>query len=304
MLITYTFDVANANAAAGTLTGGCASLPRTAMGYVNALAYELAKSGLSLGSRARVLVGVENYDLKARGGSASIPRVSLGRPWVSPGDRKSPMIHELKASFTVHLAIRTDDTDASPRAVLEPATPIMPSRFGGGATFPARHRVVGFSITEGDGDLDSWLSRRRAVQFIAHTPELLAKYAQPSDQDTLDTLIRLLAIHREPVVAHEDDNGKTMKEASSTLHWRRLTTGWLIPLETGYAACHSPVICRPGARDSSTPCVVTTPLITLGQFISGTRLLRDRRYGVAPKVFWQTKTDKMNSFFYLDALPN
>lgn len=304
MLITYTFDVVNANAAAGTLTGGCSSLPRTAMSHVNALAYDLAKHGMSFGSRARVLVGVENYDIKARGGSANIPRVSLGRPWKSRGDRESPILHELKASFTLHLAIRTDDADASLRAQIESALPRIPSRFGGGATFPTHRRADSFSITEGDGDLEAWLSTRRTVQFIAHTPELLAEYEESSDQDALDTLIRILAIHREPVIPPKVVEGQAEDKQAPNPQWTHLAPGWLIPLEIGYAGCHSPVTGRPQTRDSNTPSVVTTPLITLGKFISGTRLLRERSHGIVPKVFWQSNTDIPNNLFYLEALTN
>lgn len=304
MLITYSFDVVGANAAAGTLTGGCSSLPRTAMSHVNALAFDLAKKGLSFGSRARVLVGVENYDIKARGSSANIPRVSLGRPWKARGDRESPILHELKASFTLHMAIRTDDADASPRALLQTALPTMSSRFGGGATFPSPRRADGFSIIEGDGNLDDWLSARRQVQFIAHTPELLTEYAQPSDQDALDTLIHLLAIHREQEASPESDDEQAEEKPAPKQQWRHIAPGWLIPLEIGYAGCHTPVTGRPQTRDSSAPSVVTTPLITLGKFISGSRLLRERNRGIAPKVFWQSNTDLPNNFFYLDAFTN
>lgn len=289
MLTTFTFDVVNANAASSTLTGGAAALPRTAAGFVNGVEFALRKQGLTLGKNKRILVGIENYDLHARGDAAIVPKAVLWRPWKAKGNYETPILPELKASYTLHLAVLSDDASASDDiSALGQAIPTLPNTFSGGSVLPTRIRPDGprkpFSISPG-ADLDEWLQCRRRVSFLIHRPDLLIEQRQDSDRDELDTLLRLLSLHREL-----NDKGEQV--------WVRSMPGWLVPLEVGFAGVHEPVYGRPGSRDANAPCVVATSLLSLGEFVYGNRLLdRTEPY----LALWHATSDPKSKLYFLNS---
>lgn len=288
MLLTMlTFDIVAANAAAGTLTAGIASLPKQAVGFVNYLERQLQKQGLSLGDDRKVLVGVENYDLQTRGKAAILARAALWRPWVAKGDIETPLLPELKANFTLHLAIKSEDENASSIDELEQALPSLLVKFAGGSIFPSQtprytKKMVSFGSID---DLNGWLVSRPRAQFVADSAVSLIDERIDDDHDQLDTFLRLLSVHRV-----SDEKGHSYWE-------RQHAQGWLIPLEIGYAGTHEPVVNRPAARDSQTPCVVAIPLLSLGQCVSGRRLASAKYQGY--RIWWQPRTNLNTRHFYL-----
>ena len=320
MITAIRFKGVGISAYGSLLTGGTSAFARNAVGFVCALERKLQDRQCTLGLNRRVAVGVENYALHKGGTNASTSKINLSRPW--DGKSANVLDYEWKCNATITLLIQSDGVDDIDALQTALRLEIPSMRFANGSIFMVHNADTLANVHAGNASetlkkairsvkasRSSFLVCREDLvvtgdEFNSFT-DALALFELSPQQNGDDPHSSLdfdaesdLDESAEPIQLEEDDEdseAEAEKKKNAKKNWIRKQPGWIVPVERGYLAVTKPVRNRPGSRDANLDSYVVTPVISLGEYISTKRMLKD----LNQKAFWKSESDRsVGSFLF------
>jgi CRISPR-associated protein Csy2 len=280
------------------------------LGAVHALQRHLHQQGLADVQLTSVAVSCHRFDLQTYKGekdfSESIihyrtPQVfdekykekSYGKNFSSKFDAPltgEAFVEEARCHLEVSLLVEYQGLDSDYREQFENwvNTQLQRMKFAGGDVLSAKPVETLMVDEDNDQDIKKALAKLMLGYVLIERRDLMIKTMQEESKDALDALLDHLKImHR----ATQDDEGKVTWTSS------RKTSGWLIPIATGFQGI-SDLGTAKNQRDTETPHRFAESMVTLGEFVMPYRIKN------LDGMLWQYNVDPEQNLYLCQTLSN
>lgn len=282
-------NIHNANAMSSPYTIGFPAMTAW-LGAVHALQRHLQQQGLTDVQLTSVAVSCHQFDLQTYKGAGDFVYSIVGtaNPLDKDGSRPA-FIEEARCHLEVSLLVEYQGLDSDDREQFEKSinAQLLRMKFAGGDVLSAKS--VGLLTVDEDNDQDikKTLAKLMLGHVLIERRDLMIN-AMEEGKDALDALLDHLKIMRR---ATQDDEGKVTWTSS------RKTSGWLIPIATGFQGI-SDLGTAKNQRDTETQHRFAESMVTLGEFVMPYRIKN------LDGMLWRYHVDPEQNLYLCQTLSN
>ncbi|MFA5919796.1 MAG: type I-F CRISPR-associated protein Csy2 [Methylococcaceae bacterium] len=279
----------NANAMSSPYTIGFPAMTAW-LGAVHALQRHLHQQGLTDVQLTSVAVSCHQFDLQTYKGAGDFVYSIVGtaNPLDKDGSRPA-FIEEARCHLEVSLLVEYQGLDSDDREQFEKSVnaQLLRMKFAGGDVLSAKSVELLTVDEDNDQDIKQALAKLMLGHVLIERRDLMIN-AMEEGKDALDALLDHLKImHR----ATQDDEGKV------TWTSLRKTSGWLIPIATGFQGI-SDLGTAKNQRDTETQHRFAESMVTLGEFVMPYRIKN------LDGMLWQYHVDTEQNLYLCQTLSN
>lgn len=213
--------------------------------------------------------------------------IGTSNPLNSKGGRPS-FVEEARCHLTVSLLIECENVDPDDdEELINAVSTLLNSklRIAGGDVLDVKE-ITYLSVDENPHS-PSYRQLIHALMpgyVLIERRDLLLKNMAETQQDILDSLLDLLAVHHQ---------AEKKEETGTSANWRafRKEPGWLVPIAVGFQAISEISAATENTRDMTTPHRFAEPIVTLGEFVMPYRITQ------LSKMFWQYQLDTEHALY-------
>ncbi|WP_217515513.1 type I-F CRISPR-associated protein Csy2 [Vibrio metschnikovii] len=281
VLILPHLKIHNANALSSPFTIGFPAMTAW-LGFVHALERKLSQSGLSDLMLHSAAVVSHRCDVQTHKGEGDFVHsiIGTGNPLDKDGSR-SAFIEEARCHLDVSLVIEwsgNKDEVQQPEFTQQLQAVIATMKVAGGDVLAVGKPSVKSVITE--DDTGRVLRQLMPGYVLIERRDLMIDAMQQGD-DAIDALLGYLTVHH---------HCEQLEEQSVVWHSQRKTSGWIVPIATGFQGI-SPLGEAKNQRDPSVPHRFAESVVTLGEFVMAHKIKH------LDDILWQYHTDLENDLY-------
>ncbi|PXA74956.1 type I-F CRISPR-associated protein Csy2 [Vibrio sp. 11986-1-5] len=281
VLILPHLKIHNANALSSPFTIGFPAMTAW-LGFVHALERKLSQSGLSDLMLHSAAVVSHRCDVQTHKGEGDYVYsiIGTGNPLDKDGSR-SAFIEEARCHLDVSLVIEwsgNKDEVQQPEFIQQLQAVIATMKVAGGDVLAVGKPSVKSVITE--DDTGRVLRQLMPGYVLIERRDLMIDAMQQGD-DAIDALLGYLTVHH---------HCEQFEEQSVVCHSQRKTSGWIVPIATGFQGI-SPLGEAKNQRDPSVPHRFAESVVTLGEFVMAHKIKH------LDDILWQYHTDLENDLY-------
>ena len=281
VLILPHLKIHNANALSSPFTIGFPAMTAW-LGFVHALERKLSQAGLSDLMLHSAAVVSHRCDVQTHKGEGDYVYsiIGTGNPLDKDGSR-SAFIEEARCHLDVSLVIEwsgNKDEVQQPEFTQQLQAVIATMKVAGGDVLAVGKPSVKSVITE--DDTGRVLRQLMPGYVLIERRDLMIDAMQQGD-DAIDALLGYLTVHH---------HCEQLEEQSVVWHSQRKTSGWIVPIATGFQGI-SPLGEAKNQRDPSVPHRFAESVVTLGEFVMAHKIKN------LDDVLWQYYTDLDNDVY-------
>ncbi|WP_217528415.1 type I-F CRISPR-associated protein Csy2 [Vibrio metschnikovii] len=281
VLILPHLKIHNANALSSPFTIGFPAMTAW-LGFVHALERKLSQSGLSDLMLHSAAVVSHRCDVQTHKGEGDFVHsiIGTGNPLDKDGSR-SAFIEEARCHLDVSLVIEwsgNKDEVQQPEFTQQLQAVIATMKVAGGDVLAVGKPSVKSVITE--DDTGRVLRQLMPGYVLIERRDLMIDAMQQGD-DAIDALLGYLTVHH---------HCEQLEEQSVVWHSQRKTSGWIVPIATGFQGI-SPLGEAKNQRDPSVPHRFAESVVTLGEFVMAHKIKH------LDDILWQYHPDLENDLY-------
>lgn len=281
VLILPHLKIHNANALSSPFTVGFPAMTAW-LGFVHALERKLSQSGLSDLMLHSAAVVSHRCDVQTHKGEGDYVHsiIGTGNPLDKDGSR-SAFIEEARCHLDVSLVIEwsgNKDEVQQPEFTQQLQAVIATMKVAGGDVLAVGKPSVKSVITEDD---TGRVLRQLMPGYVLIERRDLMIDAMQQGYDAIDALLDYLTVHH---------HCEQLEEQSVVWHSQRKTSGWIVPIATGFQGI-SPLGEAKNQRDPSVPHRFAESVVTLGEFVMAHKIKH------LDDILWQYHTDLENDLY-------
>ncbi|MGC9422953.1 type I-F CRISPR-associated protein Csy2 [Vibrio sp.] len=281
VLILPHLKIHNANALSSPFTIGFPAMTAW-LGFVHALERKLSQAGLSDLMLHSTAVVSHRCDVQTHKGEGDFVHsiIGTGNPLDKDGSR-SAFIEEARCHLDVSLVIEWSGNDEElqqPEFTQQLQAAIATMKVAGGDVLSVGKPSVKSVITE--QDTAQVLRQLMPGYVLIERCDLMIDAMQQGD-DAIDALLGYLTVHH---------HCEQLEDQSVVWHSQRKTSGWIVPIATGFQGI-SPLVEAKNQRDPSVPHRFAESVVTLGEFVMAHKIKH------LDDILWQYHTDLENDLY-------
>ena len=281
VLILPHLKIHNANALSSPFTIGFPAMTAW-LGFVHALERKLNQAGLSDLMLHSTAVVSHRCDVQTHKGEGDFVHsiIGTGNPLDKDGSR-SAFIEEARCHLEVSLVIEWSGNDEELQQsefTQQLQAVIATMKVAGGDVLSVGKPSVKSVITE--QDTAQVLRQLMPGYVLIERRDLMIDAMQQGD-DAIDALLGYLTVHH---------HCEQLEEQSVVWHSQRKTSGWIVPIATGFQGI-SPLGEAKNQRDPSVPHRFAESVVTLGEFVMAHKIKH------LDDILWQYHTDLENDLY-------
>lgn len=281
VLILPHLKIHNANALSSPFTIGFPAMTAW-LGFVHALERKLSQAGLSDLMLHSAAVVSHRCDVQTHKGEGDYVYsiIGTGNPLDKDGSR-SAFIEEARCHLEVSLVIEWSGNDEELQQsefTQQLQAVIATMKVAGGDVLSVGKPSVKSVITE--QDTAQVLRQLMPGYVLIERRDLMIDAMQQGD-DAIDALLGYLTVHH---------HCEQLEEQSVVWHSQRKTSGWIVPIATGFQGI-SPLGEAKNQRDPSVPHRFAESVVTLGEFVMAHKIKH------LDDILWQYHTDLENDLY-------
>lgn len=281
VLILPHLKIHNANALSSPFTIGFPAMTAW-LGFVHALERKLSQAGLSDLMLHSAAVVSHRCDVQTHKGEGDYVYsiIGTGNPLDKDGSR-SAFIEEARCHLEVSLVIEWSGNDEELQQsefTQQLQAVIATMKVAGGDVLSVGKPSVKSVITE--QDTAQVLRQLMPGYVLIERRDLMIDAMQQGD-DAIDALLGYLTVHH---------HCEQFEEQSVVWHSQRKTSGWIVPIATGFQGI-SPLGEAKNQRDPSVPHRFAESVVTLGEFVMAHKIKH------LDDILWQYHTDLENDLY-------
>ncbi|MDE1233990.1 type I-F CRISPR-associated protein Csy2 [Vibrio aestuarianus] len=281
VLILPHLKIHNANALSSPFTIGFPAMTAW-LGFVHALERKLNQAGLSDLMLHSAAVVSHRCDVQTHKGEGDFVHsiIGTGNPLDKDGSR-SAFIEEARCHLDVSLVIEwsgNEDQVQQPDFTEQLQAVIATMKVAGGDVLAVGKPSVKSVITE--DDTGRVLRQLMPGYVLIERRDLMIDAMQQGD-DAIDALLGYLTVHH---------HCEQLEEQSVIWHSQRKTSGWIVPIATGFQGI-SPLGEAKNQRDPSVPHRFAESVVTLGEFVMAHKIKN------FDDALWQYHPDLENDLY-------
>ncbi len=272
----------NANALSSPFTVGFPAMTAW-LGFTHALQRKLQQKGFESIELASVAVVNHQFDLQTYKGPGDFVSsiIGTGNPLDKTGER-SAFIEEARCHLTVSLIIEFFDLDVKDQdECIQQLQQLLPAmKIAGGDIMSFGTPEILKIDEDSDTERRSLLRKLMPGYVLIERRDLMLE-AQQQGEDALDAMLGYLTVNH---------HSEQLDDDSVVWHSSRKTSGWIVPIATGFQA-----VSEPGPainqRDTDTPHRFAESIVTLGEFVMPFRIQS------LDDMLWSYHTDLDNNLY-------
>ena len=273
----------NANAMSSPYTIGFPAMTAW-LGAVHALQRHVQQQGLTESKFTSVAVSCHQFDLQTYKGQGDFVNSIIGtaNPLDKTGSRPA-FIEEARCHLEVTILIEYKEVDSDDIDQLIDLIDkqLHCMKFAGGDVLSVKNTENIIVDEDDEQAIKRVLARLMLGYVLIERRDLMINSMQNENKDALDVLLDHLKImHR----STQDNDGKVTWTSS------RKTTGWLVPIATGFQGISDLGVAK-HQRDNSTPHRFAESVVTLGEFVMPYRI-KD-----LDNMLWQYHVDTQKNLY-------
>lgn len=281
VLILPHLKIHNANALSSPFTIGFPAMTAW-LGFVHALERKLSQAGLSDLMLHSAAVVSHRCDVQTHKGEGDYVYsiIGTGNPLDKDGSR-SAFIEEARCHLEVSLVIEWSGNDEELQQsefTQQLQAVIATMKVAGGDVLSVGKPSVKSVITE--QDTAQVLRQLMPGYVLIERRDLMIDAMQQGD-DAIDALLGYLTVHH---------HCEQLEEQSVVWHSQRKTSGWIVPIATGFQGI-SPLGEAKNQRDPSVPHRFAESVVTLGEFVMAHKIKH------LDDILWQYHPDLENDLY-------
>ncbi|WP_072669465.1 type I-F CRISPR-associated protein Csy2 [Vibrio injensis] len=281
VLILPHLKIHNANALSSPFTIGFPAMTAW-LGFVHALERKLSQAGLSDLMLHSAAVVSHRCDVQTHKGEGDYVYSIIGtaNPLDKDGSR-SAFIEEARCHLEVSLVIEWSGNDEELQQsefTQQLQAVIATMKVAGGDVLSVGKPSVKSVITE--QDTAQVLRQLMPGYVLIERRDLMIDAMQQGD-DAIDALLGYLTVHH---------HCEQLEEQSVVWHSQRKTSGWIVPIATGFQGL-SPLGEAKNQRDPSVPHRFAESVVTLGEFVMAHKIKH------LDDILWQYHTELENDLY-------
>ena len=278
----------NANAMSSPYTIGFPAMTSW-LGAVHALQRHVQQQGLTESKFTSVAVSCHQFDLQTYKGQGDFVNSIIGtaNPLDKTGSRPA-FIEEARCHLEVTILIEYKEVDSDDIDQLIDLIDkqLHCMKFAGGDVLSVKNTENIIVDEDDEQAIKRVLARLMLGYVLIERRDLMINSMQNENKDALDVLLDHLKImHR----STQDNDGKVTWTSS------RKTTGWLVPIATGFQGISDLGLAK-HQRDNSTPHRFAESVVTLGEFVMPYRI-KD-----LDNMLWQYHVDTQKNLYLCQTL--
>lgn len=286
-LLLPNIKIHNANAMSSPYTIGFPAMTAW-LGAVHALQRHIQQEGLADVQLTSVAVSCHQFDLQTYKGTGDFVHSIVGtaNPLDKDGSRPA-FIEEARCHLEVSLLVEYQGLDSDDREQFEHRvnTQLQRMKVAGGDVLSAKPVETLTVDEDNDQDMKKALAKLMLGHVLIERRDLMIN-AMEEGKDALDSLFdHLKVMHR----ATQDDEGKVTWTSS------RKTSGWLVPIATGFQGISDLGIAK-NQRDTETQHRFAESMVTLGEFVMPYRIKN------LDDMLWQYHVDTEQNLYLCQTL--
>ena len=278
----------NANAMSSPYTIGFPAMTSW-LGAVHALQRHVQQQGLTESKFTSVAVSCHQFDLQTYKGQGDFVNSIIGT--ANPLDKTGSIpafIEEARCHLEVTILIEYKEVDSDDIDQLIDLIDkqLHCMKFAGGDVLSVKNTENIIVDEDDEQAIKRVLARLMLGYVLIERRDLMINSMQNENKDALDVLLDHLKImHR----STQDNDGKVTWTSS------RKTTGWLVPIATGFQGISDLGLAK-HQRDNSTPHRFAESVVTLGEFVMPYRI-KD-----LDNMLWQYHVDTQKNLYLCQTL--
>jgi CRISPR-associated protein Csy2 len=278
----------NANAMSSPYTIGFPAMTSW-LGAVHALQRHVQQQGLTESKFTSVAVSCHQFDLQTYKGQGDFVNSIIGtaNPLDKTGSRPA-FIEEARCHLEVTILIEYKEVDSDDIDQLIDLIDkkLHCMKFAGGDVLSVKNTENIIVDEDDEQAIKRVLARLMLGYVLIERRDLMINSMQNENKDALNALLDHLKImHR----STQDNDGKVTWTSS------RKTTGWLVPIATGFQGISDLGLAK-HQRDNSTPHRFAESVVTLGEFVMPYRI-KD-----LDNMLWQYHVDTQKNLYLCQTL--